>query len=247
MAPPESQRLPRATPVLLALETATTFGSVALVAGDRCVAEYSLQSPLTHSRRLLAGVEWIMQESGSRWEDIDGIAVSLGPGSFTGLRIGLSTVKGLVLATGKPLLGVGTLDGLAGQFRQACHLVCPVLDARKKEVYTAFYRSDAHGVCQRLSEYLVLPPEAFCAMLTEPVILVGDGAEVYGELFQERLAGRVSIAPASIYFPRAAAIGMLAVAKWRRQEFLDASTTVPVYIRPSEAELLFPKAGSPSG
>ena len=227
-------------PVILALETATMCGSVALVAENICLAEFTLQTGKTHSRRLLAGIDWIMQESGIGREAIDAVAVSLGPGSFTGLRIGLATAKGLTLALGTQLIGVGTLDGLAAQVAGAgTSLVCPVLDARKNEVYCGLYRENSGGVAQLQQEYLVLRPEDLCDAITEPVLLLGDGATAYAALLRERLAGLATILPPALYFPRAASIGMLALDKWQRGKFIDPAGAHPIYVRPSEAELLF--------
>jgi len=224
--------------IILALETATMCGSVALVAENRCLAEFSLQTGETHSRRLLAGVDWLFQESGIDWPMVCAVAVSLGPGSFTGLRIGLATAKGLALAGSAKLIGVGTLDGLASQLFSAGEtLICPVLDARKKEVYCSFYRCDKQGIPRRLGEYLVISPEALCTRIDGPVVLLGDGAAIYGDLFQEKLGDRLTVLPANAYFPRAATIGSLALDMWRKQEFLDPAGAEPIYIRPSEAEL----------
>lgn len=231
----------RILPKILALETATMCGSVAVMADEICVAEYSLVSQQTHSRRLLSGIDRLLVDAEISWRDIDAIAVSLGPGSFTGLRIGLSTAKGLAFATGKPLIGVGTLDGLAAQFFKAAGLICPVLDARKKEVYAALYRASESGVCERQSDYLVLSPENLCRRIDEPVLFVGDGALLYKEKFTDQLGGRALFAPGGCCYPRAAAIGMLAVSMWKEQEFLDPAEVVPLYVRPSEAELLFAK------
>ena len=217
-------------------------GSVALVAADRCLAEFSLQTGETHSRRLLAGVDWLLKETGIGWPHVDAVAVSLGPGSFTGLRIGLATAKGLVMAGGGKLIGVATLDGLAAQlFAADGILICPVLDARKKEVYYGFYRCDSQGIPKLQEEYLVTSPEALCARIQEPVVLLGDGAALYAHLFREKLADFVMLPPAGLYFPRAAAIGLLAQDKWRNNEFLDPAGAEPIYIRPSEAELHFGK------
>lgn len=229
-------------PIILALETATMSGSVALVSENRCLAEFSLQTGETHSRRLLAGVEWLLRETGIEWPVIDAVAVSLGPGSFTGLRIGLATAKGMVLAQGIKLIGVGTLDGLASQFFAAGDiLICPVLDARKKEVYCGLFKADNRGVPRLLKEYLAISPEDLCDLIDEPVVLTGDGALVYGGLFQERLGDLLKIPPASAYFPKATTIGLLALDKWRENEFLDPAEAEPIYIRPSEAELKFGK------
>lgn len=229
-------------PVLLALETATMCGSVAITADSRCIGEISLHTSETHSRRLLAGIDQLLRETAVTWADIDGIAVSLGPGSFTGLRIGLATAKGLAISTGTPLIGIGTLDGLAAQlFGVGDFLVCPVLDARKKEVYCAFFRCGPDGAPSLQGEYQVMAPEILCERIAEPTIMLGDGTSLYGRLFQEKLAGRLLMLPEGVFFPRAAAIGMLARERWRRDEFLDPATAEPIYIRPSEAELLFGK------
>jgi len=225
-------------PIILALETATLCGSVALVTANRCLAEFSLQTGETHSRRLLAGVDWLLQETGIGWPIIDAVAISLGPGSFTGLRIGLATAKGLAMAGGAKLIGVGTLDGLAAQLFAAGEiLICPVLDARRKEVYCGFYKCDKLGMPRLLEEYMVIGPEALCAKIHEPVVLLGDGAAVYAELFREKLADLLHIPPANAYFPRAATIGVLALDKWQKHEFLDPAGAEPIYIRRSEAEL----------
>lgn len=225
-------------PLILAIETATMCGSVALVKENRCLAEFALQTGETHSRRLLAGIDFLMQETGIEWSKVDAVAVSLGPGSFTGLRIGLATAKGLVMATGTKLIGVGTLDGLAAQLHGSGEfLICPVLDARKKEVYAGFYRCDSHGMPRRLGEYLVVSPKTLCTKIEEPVVLVGDGAAVYGELFHEKLGDLLKEVPSSVYFPRAAAIALLGLEKLRAGEFLEPEGAEPLYIRPSEAEL----------
>ena len=229
-------------PVILALETATMCGSVAIVNESRCVAEFSLQTGETHSRRLLAGVDWLLQETGIEWSAIDAVAVSLGPGSFTGLRIGLATAKGLAMAAGVKLIGIGTLDGLAAQFFAAADiLICPVLDARKKEVYCGFYKCDDQGIPRLQGECQVMSPEELCERIDEPVLLVGDGAVEYDHLFREKLAGFLRVPPPGTYFPRAATIGLLACAKWKKDEFLDPATAEPIYIRASEAELLYKK------
>ena len=228
-------------PLVLALETATMCGSIAIVAEERCIAEFSLQTQKTHSRRLLAVVDWLFGETSLSWPDIDAIAVSLGPGSFTGLRIGLSTAKGLALASGKKMLGVGTLDGLAAQMFGTRQLICPVIDARKKEIYCGLYRCNQQGIPQQQGDYLVLKPEDLCEKIKEPVIFLGDGIATYGDVFVGHLGDLVTIAPMSSYFPRASTIGMLAADKWRNNEFLDTAGAEPIYIRPSEAELLYGK------
>lgn len=228
-------------PLLLALETSGLCGSVALLHRDRCLAEYSLQTDGTHSKRLLGAIEFLLGQAQVGWQDLDGIAVSLGPGSFTGLRVGLSTAKGLAMAADKPLLGVSSLDSLAGQFPYVTQQICAVIDARKKEVYAALYAADGTATVQRRSDYLVLSAEALAARIDTPTILAGDGALLYRPLFRETLQDLALEAPHETHFLRAAAVGRLALAKWDAGDFLSPATSVPDYIRASDAELGFDK------
>jgi tRNA threonylcarbamoyladenosine biosynthesis protein TsaB len=223
-------------PIILALENSSQCGSVALVGEGICLAEYSLTSTITHSRRLLTTIQQIMAETGVTWERIAAIAVSAGPGSFTGLRIGLTTAKGLAMATGKPLISVSATSTLACQLPWTNILVCPVIDARKHEVYTAFYRCGDDGECRRISEVVAISPEELAEGIGEDVIFLGDGSRIYRDTFRERLGTRANFASPEIFFVRAAALGHCALKKWRNQEFIDPATAIPDYIRPSEAE-----------
>ena len=130
-----------------------------LIDDEGVIAEYLLNIPVTHSERLLGAIELVLKEARAAIGDLDGWAISLGPGSFTGLRIGVSTVKGLAFATRKPVVGVSTLDVLASQISPTPYLICPILDARKKEVYTAFYRYEEGNSPKRLSAYQAIRPE----------------------------------------------------------------------------------------
>jgi tRNA threonylcarbamoyladenosine biosynthesis protein TsaB len=177
-----------------------------------------------------------MKKADVDWSSIAGIAVSLGPGSFTGLRIGMATAKGLAAAAGKALLGVSTLDSLAAKCVTS-RLICSVLDARKKEVYAAFYRCNADGLSQRISDMTVVAPEKLVAAVSEPLFMVGDGAMVYGELFRNLLGRNVIFAPSQLHEPSASSLGMLAGEMFAAGEQLDLAEAVPVYIRSSDAEL----------
>ncbi|MDD5759106.1 MAG: tRNA (adenosine(37)-N6)-threonylcarbamoyltransferase complex dimerization subunit type 1 TsaB [Desulfobulbaceae bacterium] len=233
-------------PIILAIENSGMCGSVALVTPGLCLAEYSLTSTATHSRRLLPSIQQILTETGVTWEGISAIAISAGPGSFTGLRIGLTTAKGLAMASGKPLIAVNSLDNLAAQMPWTDKLICPVLDARKQEVYTACYRCDIDGVPRRVSEIVAITPGNLAQTINEDVIFLGDGAEIYQGILQEGVTGRASFAKPEIFFLRAAALGGAALTKFHRQDFLDTANATPDYIRPSEAELSLkpPKSGT---
>lgn len=200
------------------------------------IAALSLTGKVSHSRRLLSAIDIIMQTSGVSWQDLSGIGVSLGPGSFTGLRIGMATAKGLAAAAGKVLLGVLTLDSLAAKCVTE-RLICSVVDARKKEVYAAFYRCGRKGWSRRLGEPVVLPPVDLAALIDQPVLLVGDGAWIYRDVWHALLPDTTWIAPAGLHEPSATSLGLLAGEMFGQGDFLDLDDSVPVYVRSSDAEL----------
>lgn len=226
-------------PLILALELSTMCGSIALVCPDLCLYEQSLFSNRTHSKRLIQQIDGAFSESGLSLNDIDAIAVSLGPGSFTGLRIALGTVKGLAMALKKMVIGVPTLDALAHQLPIIPEQICPILDARKREVYTALYKYDSHGKLLKLSRYQVISPETLASELDEPTLFIGDGISIYQTIFTEKMGDLARFCPQELYFPRASSIGMLALDKYEKEDFLDTAAATPIYVRASDAELNF--------
>jgi tRNA threonylcarbamoyladenosine biosynthesis protein TsaB len=225
---------------LLAIETSTLTGAVGLMEDDAAVAEYRLSIAVTHSERLLAAVDALL--TAARWTlgDVDALAVAVGPGSFTGLRIGVSTVKSLAFATGKPLCAVPTLDALAACLPFAAHPVCPILDARKDEVYTALYRT-TDGRPERLWEYRAIGPAALAEALEReaggPVVFLGDGVGPWRDLLGGALGGRARFAPPALRLPSALSLAALAREALDRGETVDPAGLVPLYVRRSEAEL----------
>jgi len=214
---------------VLAIETSTLAGGVALLEDERVVAEYALDVRVTHSERVMAAVDQLMRDAGWERDVLEGLAVAVGPGSFTGLRIGLSTVKGLALSLGIPVSSVPTLDAMAAAFPFAALPVCPVIDARKGEVYTSLYRWARTGM-ERTCDYLALAPEALAGRLVEATILAGDGASRVH-------SPHARLAPSVPRLPSAAAVGMLGLQRLRAGDAVPASALVPIYLRPSEAEL----------
>lgn len=227
-------------PLILAFDTATSCCAVALTEGGRrdgkVVASLTLCGTLTHSRRLLTTIDWLLTEAAVSWAAIDGIAVGLGPGSFTGLRIGMATAKGLACAAGKPLLGVSTLEALAAGCSTE-KLICATLDARKKEVYAGFFRRDEQGVSRRIGKISVLGPEQLAEHIEEPVYMVGDAVAIYAELWRSILGENLEIAPAQLHVPTAASLGLIAGEKLVAGEVLDVGSASPFYVRASDAEL----------
>ena len=214
---------------VLALETSTLAGGVALVDGERLVAEYLLDVSVTHSERLMGTVDRVLADA--RWapHDLQGIAVSIGPGSFTGLRVGVSAAKGLALALGVPIAAVPTLDAMAAAVPWPALAVCPVLTARRDEVYACLYRHDGAGV-RREWEYLALPPADVAARLTEPTLVIGDGAGAIDSPYARRL-------PPPHRLPSPACVATFGRERLRLGEGVGAAELTPLYLRPSQAEL----------
>ncbi|MHB8946055.1 MAG: tRNA (adenosine(37)-N6)-threonylcarbamoyltransferase complex dimerization subunit type 1 TsaB [Bacillota bacterium] len=229
--------------IVLGLETATNVCGVALVDDDRVLAEFSTSGRLTHSQRLMPLVEQALNEAGIGRGQLDGIAVSAGPGSFTGLRIGLATAKGLGYALDRPVLPVPTLDALAFNAWAWPGLICPLLDARKDQVYAALYRGNppAGGrSTRRLGGYWAMDLGSLLERLSafnDPVLFLGDALPRYGPGIVERLGAKAHFAPASGRFPRAAAVAELGHGRLAAGRRPGAAAARPIYVRQSEAEV----------
>ena len=222
---------------VLGLDTATSCGCVGLIDDERIISEYLLDIPVTHSERLLGAIELVLREAHCAMEDLDGWAISLGPGSFTGLRIGVSTVKGLAFPNRKPVTGVSTLDVLASQTSPTPFLICPILDARKGEVYTAFYRYGEENFLKRQSAYQAITPEDLIKKINEKTIFIGDGVRTYADYFRDALPSFAIFPPPSLNVPHGAVVARLGLERLKKGEVLDLSTFTPIYVRPSEAEI----------
>jgi tRNA threonylcarbamoyladenosine biosynthesis protein TsaB len=227
---------------VLGIDTSTSCGSIGLIDDERIIAEYLLNIPVTHSERLLASIELILRKAHCLLEDLDGWALSLGPGSFTGLRIGVSTVKGLAFATGKPVVGVSTLDVLAYQVSSTPYLICPILDARKGEVYTAFYRFEEGGDLKRQSPYHAIKPEELIRKIEERTIFIGDGLRTYGDYLKNSLPSLAIFASTPLNVIHGSGVAKLGLELLRKGEHLDLGNFTPLYVRPSEAEMKFHSA-----
>ncbi len=224
---------------VLGIDTSTSCGSVGLIDAESIISEYLLNIPVTHSERLLGAIELILKEARFAIGDLDGWAISLGPGSFTGLRIGVSTVKGLALATQKPVAGVSTLDVLAYQISSTPYLICPILDARKGEVFTAFYRYGEGNDLKRQSAYLAIKPEDLIKKIQERTIFIGDGVRTYRDYLRNSLGSLAIFPPTPLNFPHGSGVAKLGLELLRKGEYLDLATFTPLYVRPSEAEMKF--------
>ncbi|MEQ8201514.1 MAG: tRNA (adenosine(37)-N6)-threonylcarbamoyltransferase complex dimerization subunit type 1 TsaB [Syntrophomonadaceae bacterium] len=229
--------------LILAIDSSTPVAGVALIRDELLVRESFINFKQTHSELLMPLVDQTLQGCGLSVQDLDALAVTLGPGSFTGLRIGMAAVKGLSLAAGLPVVGLSTLETLAHNICFTDYLVCPLLNARRQEVYGACY--DNRGSFPRLmGAEVACPPEEFARLARQwarqqgrpGIIMLGDGYAPYREIFKPLLGDQLQVAPAHMMLPRAAALGSLAMVKAGRGEYEPVMALRPRYIRLSEAE-----------
>lgn len=223
--------------MILAIESATPHGSVALVSGEAVLGEALLPREWRASETLLLAVDRLLAECGATPERIARVAVSAGPGSFTGLRVGMAAAKGLCFGWGRELVPVPTLHALARRFPLEGTTICPVLDAKKREVYAGFYRWEK-GTCVRVAPDAAVSPRSLPGMLPPGrVFFCGDGTVPYGDDFREALGERAAVCRPGEGLPRASAVGLLATILAAEGKSADPRSVVPVYLRRSEAEL----------
>lgn len=222
---------------VLAVDTTTPFGSAALVEDGRLLAELGVEAPAAHSARLFGWVEALLAARSLEIRDIEGFAVSAGPGSFTGIRIGLSAVKALAAAGGRPVAPVSTLDALALKLAASSDgLVCPFLDAKKGEVYAALYEASGGRPAEIVPAGAVSPGD-FLRLLPpdRPVTFIGSGCAAYGGLVREILGGRAGFSSRTPFI--AAEIGRLGAEALAAGRGIAGDRLEPLYLRKSQAEV----------
>jgi tRNA threonylcarbamoyladenosine biosynthesis protein TsaB len=255
MVPPRAPRKVSGAPGpgggVLAVETATPTGSVAVVSDAGVLAELTVGLEFGHSDRLLGAIDRVLREASLDMKDLAGLAVSAGPGSFTGLRIGLATVKGITEAHPLPLAAVSTLEALAWNAPAGALPVCVGLDAKKGEIYGAIYRwrTSPPGWRPVAGEGAYTPGDLAdrAARRRGEVILLGDGIAAYREAFSRRLGRRARFGEGPANQPRAAWVGWIGRGRIAAGEVEDPATLVPRYLRMSEAELARKRRSAPSG
>jgi tRNA threonylcarbamoyladenosine biosynthesis protein TsaB len=224
--------------ITLAIECATKAASAALFLDEEVIGEIYLGADDHHSEVLLTVIERLLSLAKMAVRDIDLLACTTGPGSFTGVRIGIATVKGLALATGKPIVGVSTLEALAMNLSFSSRLLCPLLDARKNQVYAGLYRIGEDGLPVAVTpDYLGDIEKVLKTFSREEVAFIGDGALKYQEDIREKVPGAKISDNAKINNPAASSTGIVAIGRYKQGGRVDDSLSLlPVYLRMSEAE-----------
>ena len=233
---------------VLAIDSSGMTATVAVVEDTQTIAEYTVNFKKTHSQTLLPMIDTMGKMIELDLKTIDAIAVAGGPGSFTGLRIGSATAKGLGLALEKPLIHVPTVDGLAYNLYGCQDIICPIMDARRKQVYTGMYtfaRRELEGskqtelVLDVLEAQNASPIDELIERLNihgRPVVFLGDGVPVYQDVIREKMRVPFSFAPASANRQRAAVVGALGIQYYKEGKFETAMEHQPDYLRVSQAE-----------
>ena len=223
---------------VLAIDTSTMLGGVAIMDDlTGLIVEVRLNVKSTYSEKLMTTVDHALKKSGYKLSDIDSFAVATGPGSFTGLRIGLSTVKGFSYATGKPVVSVPTLEALAYNFPFCQYPVCTMLDARKKEVYAALFTWEDGGFLRLISEDSIRIDRFLDRLSADKIVFTGDGAILYRDKILNILGEKAIFAPPDKMVPSPANVASIGMKKALNGEFSEPISLIPLYIRRSEAEL----------
>ena len=223
---------------ILGIDSSGLVASAAIADEKNIIAEFTVNNKQTHSQTLLPMIEKVVDMSGIELEQIDAIAIAAGPGSFTGLRIGSATAKGIGLALKKPVVSVPTLEGLAYRVSVFDGIICPIMDARRNQVYTGIYKMDKGNlVC--LSEQKAVDIHEIMEELEkydEKVIFLGDGVEVQRETIEKEFKKEYCFAPIHLSKQSAAAVAVLGDIYFNQGKAEDAAEHKPIYLRKSQAE-----------
>lgn len=223
---------------VLAIDTSTVVAAVALMDDEKLLGEYSINNKKTHSQKLMVMIDEIMKDLDIKPSDIDVFAASIGPGSFTGLRIGVTTAKAMAYATNKPVVGVPTLDALAYNIVTSEFIICPILDARNSQVFTALYEVKGKRF-ERITEYMGIPVFELAQIIVQnnkKVIFTGDAIDLHKDYLKSELGENCEFAPLGNRLQRGASVAELALMMAKEGKFTSSFELVPFYLRKSQAE-----------
>ncbi|SET55838.1 tRNA (adenosine(37)-N6)-threonylcarbamoyltransferase complex dimerization subunit type 1 TsaB [[Clostridium] polysaccharolyticum] len=223
---------------ILAIDSSGLVASVAILRDDVLAGEYTINYKKTHSQTLLPMLDEVVKMIEFDLNSLDAIAVAAGPGSFTGLRIGSATAKGLGLALGKPVISVSTVEGLAFNLYRVKGVICPIMDARRNQVYTGVYKYEENDMVTVMEPCAISIDELIGQLekLDENVVFTGDGIPVFEEVLREKLGEKCSFVPAHFARQRAGAIAALGVKYFKEGKTESAAEHKPIYLRLSQAE-----------
>ena len=217
---------------VLAIDTSSQNATVALLNDERLIGEYTINNKKTHSQIIMPLISDMISKSGLTIDEIDVFAAGIGPGSFTGLRIGIATAKALAQAHNKKVIGISSLAALGENVKFTDKLVCPIIDARRNDVYNAVFKNEAY-----IKEDRAINIDELIDEIGEnETIFLGDGVNVFAGHISERMGEKAFFAPQSIKMSKAASIAQLALKRAKNNDYDDIYTLSPVYLRTSQAE-----------
>lgn len=224
--------------MILAIDSSSMVSSVALLTEDTLIAEYTINIKKTSSQTLLPMIDELFRMTGMDKRDIQAIAITGGPGSFTGLRIGAATAKGLALALGVDIISVPTIEAMAYNYNHCNKLICPIMDARRSQVYTGIYRCEEEQLEVVMPQCAVSVDELINTLqaMQEEVIFIGDGIPVFQKKIQEKMGRQCFFARQQSCRQKAAALGAVAWNKYKKGETVSGDAFAPEYLRMSQAE-----------
>ena len=224
---------------ILAFDSSGLVASVAIVQDDNLIAEYTTNYKKTHSQTLLPMLDEVVRMTETDKKSFDLLAVAAGPGSFTGLRIGSATVKGLALSWDIPVVAVPTLEALAYNAWGSRRIICPIMDARRRQVYTGLYRFDKDDKMEVLMDQVPMDIDELIEVLGdrgEEVLFVGDGIDVYADTIRQKMTVPFSFAPAHMNKQRAGSVAVAAKKRYEEGIYTSGDDFAPEYLRQSQAE-----------
>lgn len=228
---------------ILAVDTSTSVAAVAVLDGSKLAGEYILDHKKNHSQKFMPMIDEVLKSLELKPADIDVFAAGTGPGSFTGLRIGVTTIKAMAYASKKPVVSIPTLDALAYNLYPFAEFVCPIMDARNNQVYTAIYKQSGNGQT-KLTEYLGVPISELVEILKGKNIkaaFLGDAVEMHYDYLKKELGENCCFAPAGLMTQKASSVAQLAMLRAASGELENSFDMVPFYLRKSQAEREYDK------
>ena len=210
---------------ILGIDTSTKFLTVAIIDEKRVLAGYQDKGDLKHYATLVPTIDGLLKKCRLKLKDIDAIALSIGPGSFTGLRIGVATCKGINMALGIPIVALPTLDVIAENFLDEKRLLCPLLDAKKKKVYACLF--DGSRGLKRLTDYMLLDMDSLLKKIKKPTLVFGDAVGLYKDSLEKNPYINIS---QEDWYPRAEVVARLGLAKAKKRKFTNPDRLAPMYL-----------------
>lgn len=225
---------------ILGIDTSSSKLSLAIIEKGKIIGDFNLNLPKEHSRYLVPSIDKLLKKTKLSLNKIDALAISIGPGSFTGLRIGVATVKALAIAKRKKVMGISSLDVLAYNGLEAREeYICPIIDAKKDKVYAAIYQKNGNGL-KKHSKDLLISIQDLLKILNKPTLFLGDAIRIYEEKILQQLDNKAILASEKLWFPQAKFVAMLGEKMARKNKFINPLDLVPRYLHKRDCQIKLP-------